>query len=145
MGLIVSIAYRAGERAVDVELTFTSMGCPAMEFIQDDIRARLLAEPDVDEVRIEVVWDPVWTRSRIREDARATHAQPGDRGMTTTRDHVWEVFARQAYEEPLHHVGAVTEEDEDLALVSARAIYDEQPWVQMIIVPRAAIREAIRA
>ena len=72
MGLIVSIAYRAGERAVDVELTYTSMGCPAMEFIQDDIRARLLAEPDVDEVRIEVVWDPVWTRSRIREDARAT-------------------------------------------------------------------------
>ena len=72
MGLIVSIAYRACERAVDVELTYTSMGCPAMEFIQDDIRARLLAEPDVDEVRIEVVWDPVWTRSRIREDARAT-------------------------------------------------------------------------
>ena len=71
MGLIVSIAYRPGDRAVDLELTYTSMGCPAMEFIQDDIRDRLLAEPDVDEVRIEVVWDPVWTRSRIRDDARA--------------------------------------------------------------------------
>jgi metal-sulfur cluster biosynthetic enzyme len=42
-----------------------------MEFIQDDIRSRLLAEPEVAEVRIEVVWDPVWTRARIREDARA--------------------------------------------------------------------------
>jgi metal-sulfur cluster biosynthetic enzyme len=72
MGLIVSIAYCAQERAVDLELTYTSMGCPAMDFIEDDIRARLLAEPEVDEVRIEVVWDPVWTRSRIREDARAT-------------------------------------------------------------------------
>jgi metal-sulfur cluster biosynthetic enzyme len=72
MGLIVSLAYRDDERAVDLELTFTSMGCPAMDFIEDDIRARLLAEPDVEEVRIEVVWDPVWTRSRIREDARAT-------------------------------------------------------------------------
>ena len=71
MGLIVSIAYRPGDRVVDLELTYTSMGCPAMEFIQDDIRDRLLAEPDVDEVRIEVVWDPVWTRSRIRDDARA--------------------------------------------------------------------------
>jgi 1,2-phenylacetyl-CoA epoxidase PaaB subunit len=60
------------------------------------------------------------------------------------RDHVWEVFARKAYDEPLHHVGAVTEEDEDLALVCARSIYDEQPWIQMIIVPRTAIREAIR-
>jgi metal-sulfur cluster biosynthetic enzyme len=77
MGLIVSLAYRPSERAVDLELTFTSMGCPAMEFIEDDIRARLLAEPDVDEVRIEVVWDPIWTRRRIREDARATMRRLG--------------------------------------------------------------------
>jgi 1,2-phenylacetyl-CoA epoxidase PaaB subunit len=66
--------------------------------------------------------------------------------MTTGgRNTIWEVFARQEYEEPLRHVGAVTEEDEDLALVSARAIYDEQPWIEMIIVPRTAIREAIRS
>ena len=77
MGLIVSIAYRADERAVDLELTFTAMGCPAMDFIEDDIRERLLREPEVDEVRIEVVWDPVWTRSRIREDARATMRELG--------------------------------------------------------------------
>ncbi len=77
MGLIVSLGYVAAERAVDIELTFTSMGCPAMDFIEDDIRARLLAEPDVDDVRIEVVWDPVWTRSRIREDARATMRRLG--------------------------------------------------------------------
>jgi metal-sulfur cluster biosynthetic enzyme len=72
LGLVVSLAYRPPERAVDLELTFTAMGCPAMDFIEDDIRARLLAEPDVDVVRVEVVWDPVWTRGRIREDARAT-------------------------------------------------------------------------
>jgi metal-sulfur cluster biosynthetic enzyme len=72
MGLIVSIAYRAETRHVDLQLTFTAMGCPATEFIEQDIRERLLAEPDVDEVVIEVVWDPVWTRGRIREDARAT-------------------------------------------------------------------------
>jgi len=72
MGLIVSLAYREDERAVDLELTFTAMGCPAMDFIQDDIRERLLQEPEVGDVRIEVVWDPVWTRSRIREDARTT-------------------------------------------------------------------------
>ena len=72
MGLIVSLAYAAADRAVDLELTFTAMGCPATDFIEDDIRERLLQEPEVDEVRIEVVWDPVWTRSRIREEARAT-------------------------------------------------------------------------
>lgn len=72
MGLIISIAYRPETRRVDLQLTFTAMGCPATEFIEDDIRERLLAEPDVDDVAIEVVWDPVWTRGRIREDARAT-------------------------------------------------------------------------
>jgi metal-sulfur cluster biosynthetic enzyme len=70
MGLIVSLAYDAG--IVDIELTFTAMGCPAMDFIQDDIRERLLQEPEVDEVRIEIVWDPVWTRKLIREEARET-------------------------------------------------------------------------
>ena len=60
-------------------------------------------------------------------------------------DAVWEVFARKEYDEPLRHVGTITEPDEDLALVSARAVYDEQPWIQMIIVPRSAIREAIAA
>ena len=71
MGLIVAISYVAQERAVDLQLTYTAMGCPAMDFIEDDIRQRLLIEPEVAEVRIEVVWDPIWTRSRIREDARA--------------------------------------------------------------------------
>jgi 1,2-phenylacetyl-CoA epoxidase PaaB subunit len=69
----------------------------------------------------------------------------GYRGMSRAGETVWEVFARKEYAEPLHHVGTVTEDDEDLALVSARAIYDEQPWIEMIIVPRVAIREAIRS
>jgi metal-sulfur cluster biosynthetic enzyme len=77
MGLIVSLAYRPDERAVDIELTFTAMGCPAMDFIEDDIRERLLQEPDVDEARIEVVWDPVWTRARIREESRETMRRLG--------------------------------------------------------------------
>jgi 1,2-phenylacetyl-CoA epoxidase PaaB subunit len=68
-----------------------------------------------------------------------------DRKPPGSLDAVWEVFARQAYDEPLHHVGTVTEEDEDLALVAARAIYDEPSWIHMIIVPRDSIREAIRA
>jgi metal-sulfur cluster biosynthetic enzyme len=70
MGLIVAIDFAGG--VVDLKLTFTAMGCPAMDFIQDDIRERLLQEPEVDEVRIEVVWDPVWTRKLILEEARET-------------------------------------------------------------------------
>jgi metal-sulfur cluster biosynthetic enzyme len=75
MGLIVALAWDEG--VVDVKLTFTAMGCPAMDFIQDDIRERLLREPDVHEVRIEIVWDPVWTRKMIREDARGRMRELG--------------------------------------------------------------------
>ena len=77
MGLIVSLAYRPQRRAAELQITFTAMGCPAMDFIEDDIREALLRDPDVDAVEIEVVWDPVWTKDRIRADARATMRRLG--------------------------------------------------------------------
>ena len=66
MGLIVDVAQHDG--IVEVKLTFTAMGCPAMDFIMDDIRARLLQEPGVREVHIEIVWDPAWSKARLSED-----------------------------------------------------------------------------
>lgn len=66
MGLVVAMQEQHG--IVDIKLTFTAMGCPAMEFIMDDIRARLLKEPGVQEVHIEIVWSPVWTKDRLSED-----------------------------------------------------------------------------
>ncbi len=66
MGLIVDLSMRDG--VVFLKLTFTAMGCPATEFIMDDIRERLLREPGVREVKIETVWDPVWTKARLSEE-----------------------------------------------------------------------------
>jgi metal-sulfur cluster biosynthetic enzyme len=66
MGLIIALSRQ--ESAVKVKLTFTAMGCPATEFIMDDIRERLLRESGVEAVHIEVVWDPVWTKARLSED-----------------------------------------------------------------------------
>jgi metal-sulfur cluster biosynthetic enzyme len=70
MGLIVSVDYLPAERAASLQITFTAMGCPAMDMIEEDIREALLRDPDVEEVRVETVWDPVWTKDRIRADAR---------------------------------------------------------------------------
>ena len=60
-----------------LKITYTAMGCPAMDMIQDDIRARLLREPDVDRVDIEVVWDPVWTRAAPEPRSPRGHAELG--------------------------------------------------------------------
>jgi metal-sulfur cluster biosynthetic enzyme len=77
MGLIVSVAYHANDRTAVLQITFTAMGCPATDFIEDDIREALLADPGIDAVEIEVVWDPVWTKDRIRADARETMRRLG--------------------------------------------------------------------
>ncbi len=66
MGLVVALSCEDGR--VDLKLTFTAMGCPAMDFIMDDIRERLLREPGVYAVNIEIVWEPVWTKARLSED-----------------------------------------------------------------------------
>jgi metal-sulfur cluster biosynthetic enzyme len=77
MGLIVSVAYEASTRRAVLQITFTSMGCPATEFIEEDIREALLSDSEIDAVDIEVVWDPVWTKDRIRADARQTMRRLG--------------------------------------------------------------------
>jgi metal-sulfur cluster biosynthetic enzyme len=77
LGLIVSVGYSPEERAAELEITFTAMGCPATDFIEDDIREALLADPEIEQVRIEVVWDPIWTKARIRADARQTMRRLG--------------------------------------------------------------------
>jgi 1,2-phenylacetyl-CoA epoxidase PaaB subunit len=48
----------------------------------------------------------------------------------------WLVFARRRYDEPLYQVGTVTADEPDLAVIFAQSIYDEHPWIEMIVVPR---------
>lgn len=58
---------------------------------------------------------------------------------------VWLVLARRKYEEPLYQVGTVTAEDADMAALFAQSIYDEHPWIEMIVAPRDSLRTVIAA
>lgn len=69
LGLIHAIR-REGSR-VHVDLTFTATACPCMDFIREDIRTRLLEEPDVEQIEIHEVWDPPWTTERLTPEGRA--------------------------------------------------------------------------
>jgi metal-sulfur cluster biosynthetic enzyme len=62
LGLIRGIEV-SGNRA-DIKLTYTCMGCPAMDMIQDDVKDRILEMNGIDEVDIEVVWE-TWSRKDI--------------------------------------------------------------------------------
>jgi metal-sulfur cluster biosynthetic enzyme len=65
MGLIYGL--RREGSIVHVQITFTAMGCPAMEYILSDIRERLMKEPNVSQVDLEIVWDPPWTRRQLSQ------------------------------------------------------------------------------
>ena len=68
---------------------------------------------------------------RVREEAK-----PSGRG-------VWLVFARRKYEEPLYQVGTVTADDPEMAAMFAQSIYDEHPWIEMVVVPRSSLRTVV--
>ena len=68
LGVVYGIALE--DRTVRVRLTFTAMGCPASDMIIGDIRERLLAEPGVDAVAIDIVWDPPWSSARMTAEGR---------------------------------------------------------------------------
>jgi metal-sulfur cluster biosynthetic enzyme len=59
-----------------IKLTYTCMGCPAMDMIQDDVRDRLLEMEGIDEVDIEVVWE-TWSRKDITPLGRKQLKQVG--------------------------------------------------------------------
>jgi|GraSoi_2013_60cm_1033757.scaffolds.fasta_scaffold28945_2 metal-sulfur cluster biosynthetic enzyme len=68
MGMIVD-ARREGDCA-HIALTYTAMGCPATDMIDDDICGRVRALPGITRVEIDVVWDPVWSKARLTADGR---------------------------------------------------------------------------
>jgi len=57
---------------------------------------------------------------------------------------LWEVYARRKYDEPLYQVGTVAADDPDLGTVYARTIFNEFPWIEMILVPRDSTVQVIR-
>ena len=69
MGLVYDVRVD-NTGAVDVELTFTSIGCPGMEMILGDVGAAVGAIPGVTDVHIEIVWSPPWTKSRLTPRGR---------------------------------------------------------------------------
>jgi len=62
LGLVRGLTVSEG--TVKVRLTFTSLGCPCTEIIKEDIRARLLQVPGVENVEIEEVFEP-WSAKDI--------------------------------------------------------------------------------
>jgi metal-sulfur cluster biosynthetic enzyme len=55
---------------VKVIHSLTSMGCPAGPMIQEGIHDVAAAVPGVEDVEVELVWDPPWTPEKMSDDAK---------------------------------------------------------------------------
>jgi metal-sulfur cluster biosynthetic enzyme len=68
LGLMYDVELENGK--VKVIHTLTSMGCPVGPMIQQQIDEVVRALPGVDDVEVELTWDPPWTPEKMSEDAK---------------------------------------------------------------------------
>ena len=55
---------------VKVIHTLTSMGCPVGPMIQENIDQIARSMPEVDDVEVELTWDPPWSPEKMSDDAK---------------------------------------------------------------------------
>ena len=55
----------SGGNKVEVKFTLTAPGCGMGEILKVDIRNKILGVPGVEQVEVELVWDPPWDQSMI--------------------------------------------------------------------------------
>ena len=68
LGLVYNTEVDDGK--VDVEMTLTSMGCPAGPILIQQIEEAVASVEGVKEVNVNLVWSPAWNPSMMSEDAK---------------------------------------------------------------------------
>ena len=60
----------SGGKKVEVKFTLTAPGCGMGEILKVDIRNKIVGVPGVEEVEVELVWDPPWDQTMISGAAK---------------------------------------------------------------------------
>ncbi len=68
LGMVYEVGVLNDE--VEVKMTFTAIGCPAIDMIIEDIKEALIKLHGVKKVHVEVVWSPPWTKDKITSKGR---------------------------------------------------------------------------
>ena len=69
LGLIYKIDLQ-DDGNLDVDMTLTAPGCPAADFIMEDVRQKLDTLEGVKASNINLVFEPEWDKSMMSEEAR---------------------------------------------------------------------------
>jgi len=69
LGLIYDVIVDASS-AVGIRMTLTAPACPAAQFLPEQVKQKIADVPGVTDVKVDVVWDPPWERSRMSDAAK---------------------------------------------------------------------------
>jgi len=68
MGLVYDI--KINEPNIGILMTLTSPSCPAAQSIPEDVKYRVMEIDGVENVDVEIVWDPPWGMEMMSEVAK---------------------------------------------------------------------------
>ena len=69
MGLIYDVLVDKDGR-VGVRMTLTAPACPAAQSLPVEVRDKAAAVAGVTEAKVEIVWEPIWTKEMMSEAAK---------------------------------------------------------------------------
>jgi FeS assembly SUF system protein len=69
LGLIYDILVDADGTA-GIRMTLTSPGCPVAQSLPVDVANKVKAVPGVTDAKIDIVWEPTWTKDRMSPAAK---------------------------------------------------------------------------
>lgn len=69
LGLIYDIAVDASGVA-GIRMTLTAPGCPVAQSLPVEVAEKVKAVPGVTDAKVDVVWEPAWTKDRMSEAAK---------------------------------------------------------------------------
>lgn len=71
LGLIYDVDVDSAAN-VSIRMTLTAPACPSAQTIPIDVERRVRELAGLNDVKVEVVWDPPWTRDRMSDAAKLT-------------------------------------------------------------------------
>jgi FeS assembly SUF system protein len=69
LGLIYDVAVDQAGVAL-VTMTLTAPGCPAAQSLPSEVGAKVKTVPGVTDAKVDVVWEPGWTKDRMSDAAK---------------------------------------------------------------------------
>ena len=69
LGLIYGLAVEPSG-TVAITMTLTAPGCPVAWMIMREVDSKVRAIPGIADVKVDLIWDPPWSRDRMSEEAK---------------------------------------------------------------------------